>query len=178
MDATTLLVSVATDADQSAFAELFKHFAPRLKTYYLRGGLEAGTAEDLAQEVMAAVWKKSILFDRRRGSAAAWIFTIARNLRTDRRRQYRGSEVALEQVQLPADIAGADDAIFAIQSVDRLYVAIGELPPEQAEALRAAFLKEQSHGEIAETSGLPLGTVKSRIRMALKGLRAKLRILQ
>lgn len=170
-----LLLAVARDRDRAAFAELFRHFAPRLKAYLTRLGAEGALADELVQEAMLTVWRRADGFDPAQASAATWIFTIARNRRIDGLRRESRPEVDPEDPALvPAPPEAADTLIEAAQETGRLQSAISDLPAEQAELLRLAYYEDQPHSAIAERTGLPLGTVKSRLRLALGRLRKAL----
>ncbi len=167
------LIAVRDRRDRVAFGRLFDHFAPRLKAMMLRGGLRDGTAEDVVQDVMLAVWHKAAQFDPHRADAAAWIFSIARNRRIDlaRRRPLAQLEELPEIESLEPDAA---QLLGLQQEARHLHEALARLAPEQAEALRAAYFDEIPHSRISEITGLPLGTVKSRIRLGLDRLRHEL----
>ena len=170
-----LIETIARDADRAAFGELFGHFAPRVKAYMMRLGADDRAAEDLAQETLLTVWRRAASFDRRQAGAATWIFTIARNKRIDLLRRERRPELDPDDPALtPAPAADAHDTLVAAQDEDRIRRALAVLPAEQAEMLRLAFFEDMSHGRIAEMRNMPLGTVKSRIRLALARLRAAL----
>ncbi|MBA5778567.1 sigma-70 family RNA polymerase sigma factor [Stappia sp. F7233] len=170
-----LILQVAVARDQAAFTALFDHFAPRIKAYLMRLGADAGSAEELTQEVMIALWRKAALFDPAKSSAATWLFRIARNRRIDALRRDRSSDLDPEDPELrPAAPEDADEAFDAQLREERIRVALGELPEEQAALVRLAFFSGQSHSQIAEVTSLPLGTVKSRIRLAFARLRKAL----
>lgn len=169
-----LIEAIAERADRAAFAELFAHFAPRLKAYLMRLGADPATAEEVVQDAMLTVWRKAGSFDRQQAGAATWIFTIARNRRIDRLRRERRPELEPDDPALvPAGPEDADAAVWSTQVEGRLRTAIASLPPEQSDLIRRAYFEDLSHREIAEASGLPLGTVKSRIRLALQRLRER-----
>lgn len=168
--------ALATSAARPAFAALFRHFAPRIKGYLVRSGSDEALAEEIAQEAMAALWRSAASFDPSRAQLSTWLFTIARNLRIDhhRRRAASGdaSDAEWDADQQPADAGLAPDELAA--AAQRSYgvrLALSELPPEQALVLRLSFFDEQPHSRIARELGIPLGTVKSRIRLALGQLR-------
>lgn len=170
--------AIAAHQDRTAFAALFEYFAPRIKTYMQRSGVNDVRAEELAQETMLAVWRKAALFDPASANAATWIFAIARNLRIDAyRRERRGqigetSDVALE---FHADEAPQPDASLAsAQSDRRVRAALAALSAEQVRVIELSFFEEKAHSEIAKILGIPLGTVKSRMRLAMKRLRTLL----
>lgn len=179
LDERTLLADlmqrIALSGDRAAFRALFQHFAPRLKGYLVRLGLEAGRAEELAQEVMVTVWRKADSFDRAQGSVATWVFRIARNRRIDLFRRDRTAQLDEHDPGLmPVAQAAPDAALDAYQRQARIALALAELPPEQRDLVRAAFYEDLTHAEIAERTGLALGTVKSRLRLAFGKLRAQL----
>lgn len=170
---TGLLASVGKDRDREAFAALFSYFAPRLKNFYLRRGADSGLAEDLAQETMLRIWHHAVQFDPSRAAPAAWIFGIARNLRADTlRRRHRPPELDLPEPYAPENSPEAA-AIHAQQEL-RLRAALHDLPGPQLEAVRAAYFEELPHSEAHQALGIALGTLKSRLRLALERLRAAL----
>ncbi|WP_036554398.1 sigma-70 family RNA polymerase sigma factor [Nisaea denitrificans] len=171
-----LIEAIAESQDKMAFRQLFEHFAPRLKSYLLRLGADPATAEDVAQEAMVMVWRKAASFDRRQAGASTWIFTIARNKRIDRLRRERRPELDPEDPGLvPAAEPAPDRSLQDTQARRHIASAMRALPDEQAELVRRAFFDDESHSRIAEESGLPLGTVKSRIRLALTRLRHEMK---
>jgi RNA polymerase sigma-70 factor (ECF subfamily) len=163
--------AVALHRDREAFACLFAHFAPRLKAWLMRTGATAQAAEDFAQDAMLAVWRKADLFDSRRAGASAWIFAIARNRRLDMIRREKRQPPAPELDPCAPERDQPDVLLAASQDATRVRQALQHLTPDQAVALRLAFFLDQSHSEIADRLGLPLGTVKSRIRNAMIRLR-------
>lgn len=167
---------IAADRDREAFASLFRHFAPRIKAYCLKRGSAAAMAEEIAQEAMIQVWRRAAQFDRRKASASTWIFTIARNKRIDLfRRESRpevtDEDIAQETMANMADDGDASEEVARQEAGNELATQIEALPSEQAEVLRKAFYEDKTHQAIAEELNLPLGTVKSRIRLALGRLR-------
>lgn len=165
-----LMARVRLAGDQAAFAELFRHFAPRIKGFLMRSGTSEAQAEELVQEVMATVWRKAATFDPSRASLAAWIFTIARNRRIDLARRTMRPEP--EDLSWGPDTAPDQADVLAFQQeAAALADAVGRLPETQRDLIERAFFGENTHNEIAEATGLPLGTVKSRIRLALEKLR-------
>jgi RNA polymerase sigma-70 factor (ECF subfamily) len=170
-----LIARVAQRQDRAAFAALFEHFAPRVKAYLMRLGADDGSAQELAQEVMLAVWRRAASFNPALASVSTWIFTIARNKRIDLLRRERHSELDPDDPALVPDPAvGADVVLDHAETGARLRAAIGSLPEEQARLLKMAYFEDKSHSAIAAETRLPLGTVKSRIRLALNRLRAVL----
>ena len=169
-----LIAAVATTRDRAAFAALFIHFAPRVKSFLQKRGADAAQAEDLAQEALLAVWRKAAQFDPARATAEAWIFAIARNLRIDALRRTRLAPQADDPTVAPEPPPAADALLAADQRAHRLRSAIATLPEEQSEALRLAYFDERSHSEMETALAIPLGTVKSRLRLAMTRLRAVL----
>lgn len=169
-----LLARVGKERDRDAFVTLFSYFAPRLKSFYLRRGADDGSAEDLAQETMLRIWHHAAQFDPSRATPGAWVFGIARNLRVDalRRQRRRMPEIALPDPCSPEDSPEAT-AIHA-QRESRLRAALRDLPGPQRDAVHAAFLNDLPHSEAHQALGIALGTLKSRLRLALARLRAML----
>ncbi|WP_201288964.1 sigma-70 family RNA polymerase sigma factor [Profundibacterium mesophilum] len=158
------------EGDRAAFALLYAHFAPRLKSFMLRSGAGETLAEDIAQDVMASVWHKAPQFDAARAGASTWIFTIARNRRIDdQRRAARPEPEVLDWGPEPEP--DPTEALSVQAETDLLHRALHGLPQAQRELIERAYFGEQSHREIAVLTGLPLGTIKSRIRLALDRLR-------
>lgn len=168
-----MMARIHSDRDQAAFAEIFRHFAPRVKGFLIKSGTDAATAEECAQEVMTLVWRKSHLFDPARASVATWIFTIARNKRIDMAR--RSARPVPEDLPWgPEPEPEAQDVIALQQDSARLAEALRDLPPAQRALVEKAYLGDMSQSEIATETGLPLGTIKSRLRLGLKKLRQKM----
>lgn len=171
-----LLVAVGRDQDRLAFGALFGHFAPRLKSYLRRLGCDSGAAEELVQEVMLLVWRRAESFDPRQASASTWMFTIARNKRVDSlRREQRPEFDPNDPLLLPAPGESADQRVESRECNSRLRAALKTLPAEQADLLRMAYFEDKPHSLISAEHGIPLGTVKSRLRLAMDRLRRALR---
>ena len=173
-DAAALIRAIAEDRDRAAFAELFVRYAPRLKAYMRRLGAADEVAEEIVQETMLMVWRKAALFDPARAGASTWIFTILRNLRIDMMRRTRPLPPELDTLAEEVEPAEADSLIDAARRSARLRAALASLPPEQAEVVRLSFFDERPHAEIERALGIPLGTVKSRLRLAMIKLRSVL----
>jgi len=170
-----LIEAVAKSQDRGAFATLFEHFAPRVKTFMRRSGASDASADELAQETLLAVWRKASLFDTSSAGASSWIFTIARNLRIDAlRREKRGSGHETSEVDAEFQVdeqPQPDSRLVSAQSETRVRAALAELSDEQMRVIELSFYEEKAHGEIAQILQIPLGTVKSRLRLAMKRLR-------
>lgn len=174
-DFDRLLRRVADTGDRAAFKALFEHFAPRVKAYAMRLGAGAQAAEDLAQEAMLTMWRKAALFDPARASAGTWIFTIARNLRIDLLRRERLAHRNGEDPSLAPEFEpDAGEGFDARQSEAALRLALRSLPAEQVQIVTMSFFSDKPHSEIAAELNIPLGTVKSRLRLAMARLRAGL----
>jgi RNA polymerase sigma-70 factor (ECF subfamily) len=170
-----LVEQVAASQDRSAFAALFAHYGPRVKGYLVRLGLAQAQAEDVAQEVMVTVWRKAGLFDRRQASVSTWIFRIARNRRIDAFRRDQRAVLDADDPSLQPQAEAAPDAgLDVLEREDQIRLALADLPAEQRDLIRRAFYEGLSHREIAEVTGVPLGTVKSRLRLAFNKLRLSL----
>lgn len=171
----SLVERVAEHRDRAAFVQLFDHFAPRLNAHLRRMGADAAVAEEIAQEVMVVLWRKAALFDRTKSSVATWLYRIARNRRIDLLRRDRSALIDAEDPALqPSGVPAPDDGIDARTREDKVRAAMRLLPPDQLALVRLAFFDGLSHSEIATREGLPLGTVKSRIRLAFGRLRKQL----
>ena len=174
-DPAKWIVAVASRRDPAAFAALFAFYAPRIKSMLMRQGAAADAAEDVAQETLVSVWRKSAFFDPSRASASAWIFTIARNLRIDRLRGDNRAKLyaALETIE-SEEPERPDGALETAERQERVRAALGHLPEEQVQVLKLSFFEDRAHGDIATQLNLPLGTVKSRLRLAMNRLRGLL----
>nr|WP_238928707.1 sigma-70 family RNA polymerase sigma factor [Alexandriicola marinus] len=164
------ITAVREDRDQEAFARLFSHFAPRVKAFLMKSGSSPEFAEECTQEVMATIWRKAHMFDGSKASVSTWIFTIARNRKIDMIRKQRRPEPE-DLPWGPEEEPSQTDALIIEEETERLGKAIAELPEKQRKLIERAYFGELSHSEIAEETGLPLGTIKSRIRLALERLR-------
>jgi RNA polymerase sigma-70 factor (ECF subfamily) len=166
------LQRIAERGDVEAFRKLFQAYGPRVKAYMMRQGADANTAEELAQETMLTVWRKAGLYSGEKGSATTWIFTIARNLRIDKLRKEM-TWVALPEGHDEEASADAlpDEVISERERKGRVQQALSGLPADQLEVVSLSYIEGLSHSEIAERLGLPLGTVKSRMRLAYQKIR-------
>ncbi len=167
-----LVLKVGRDRDREAFVQLFRHFAPRVKAYLLRLGADDGTAEEATQETMLSLWRRADSFDPTQAGAGTWVFTLARNRRIDLIRRERRPEPDNGAAELVADPAEpADQRIEAEERDRRVRVALEVLPREQAALIEMAYYQDLTQTAIAEKTGLPLGTVKSRFRLAFARLK-------
>jgi RNA polymerase sigma-70 factor (ECF subfamily) len=170
-----LLVLVGQSQDRAAYSQLFAYYAPRVKSYLMRLGADAAGAEEIAQDVMVTVWRKAGLFDRAQASVSTWIFRIARNRRIDVFRRTKRPDLPPDEPMVLPAAAEAPDARVDAQDVEaRVREAMKDLPAEQMEMLQLAFYEGLSHRDIADRLDVPLGTVKSRIRLAFLKLKGKL----
>lgn len=174
MEWADLIAAIALREDQKAYRQLFDFFAPRIKGYLIRTGSSRAEAEEIAQDALIAVWRKADKFDPGTTGAAAWIFTISRNLRIDAVRRGRRSDQMLKEIEaeyVPETSESLDAAIVQGQDALRVDAALSGLSAEQSEVIRLSFIEQRPHAEIAALLGIPLGTVKSRIRLAMNRLR-------
>ena len=174
-----LLVRVGSNRDRSAFKKLYEHFAPRLKSFLLRIGSDISAAEEICQESMIMVWRRAETFNPESAGASTWIFTIARNKRIDKLRKDNRPLPDLNDpsfFQIPVD--KSDDILQRVEEEKKITNALKNLPPEQAKLILSAYYEEKSHRKIADETNLPLGTVKSRIRLAINRLRTQLEELE
>jgi RNA polymerase sigma-70 factor (ECF subfamily) len=174
-----LLLRVGSDRDRFAFKKLYEHFAPRLKSFLLRIGSDMSAAEEICQESMIMVWRRAETFNPDSAGASTWIFTIARNKRIDKLRKDNRPLPDLNDpsfFQIPVD--KSDDILQRVEEEKKITNALKNLPPEQAKLILSAYYEEKSHRKIADEMNLPLGTVKSRIRLAINRLRTQLEELE
>ena len=173
-DPVRLIKQIAATQDRGAFAELFQHYMPRVKAMMMRRGASADRAEDLAQETLLRLWRKAAQYDPGRASASAWVYTIARNVSVDLvRRDGRAAAWLEEQSRLEEqDCVEQPEQHLLIMERDGLVRStLATLPEEQLRVVRLSFFDGLAHSEIAERLDLPLGTVKSRIRLAMQRMR-------
>ncbi|MDW3205701.1 MAG: sigma-70 family RNA polymerase sigma factor [Alphaproteobacteria bacterium] len=171
-DLAAMMRRLAEDEDRDAFAALFEYFAPRIKAYMMRSGSDDVAAEEFAQEAMLMVWRRASSFDPSQASVATWVFTIARNKRIDAFRRNNRPELDPDDPLLqPAAEPMQDDKMEEDQVAEAIRTAMADLPAEQVRMLQMAFYEDKAHSEIAEETGLPLGTVKSRLRLAMGKLK-------
>ena len=169
------VADVAQRRDRAAFARLFGYFAPRINGYLMRMGTEQALAEEIAQDALATLWNKASLYDPAKSSVSTWLYRIARNRRIDLARRNRSGQMDLnDPMLLPAESGAADQHYDDQQRDDAVRVALESLPPEQLDLVKRAFYEGLSHADIAKETGLPLGTVKSRLRLAFTRLRRTL----
>ena len=164
------MARIRDNKDRAAFSEIFDHFAPRVKGFLMKSGADASLAEECTQDVMAALWHKAHQFDASRASVATWIFTIARNRKIDLLRRQRRPEPE-DLTWGPEAEPDQEDVVSLQQETEMLGAALPELPAAQRELIEKAYFGDLTHSEIAAETGLPLGTIKSRIRLALDRLR-------
>lgn len=172
-----LLLAVAQKKDKVAFAELFDYFAPRIKSFLIKGGATPDQAEELAQETMVAVWQKAATFNPAKANASTWIFTVARNKRIDTLRKKIRPETQSDDSDLIADETPlASETMAAEEESNIMAGVLKSLPQEQANLLYKSFFEDKTHADIAAETNIPLGTVKSRIRLALDKLRSDTKV--
>ena len=174
-DINDLIRIVAQERDRNAFRIVFKHFAPRLLAFLKKRGSEQQIAEEVTQETMVNVWNKAGQFNPSKAAASTWIFTIARNAWIDHLRKSKRPEIDENDPALvPEPEPAAHDVMSRRQETECLVSAVNKLPADQKEVLQLAFFQDKAHGEVAKELGIPLGTVKSRIRLALNRIRGEL----
>jgi RNA polymerase sigma-70 factor (ECF subfamily) len=170
-----LLAAVGARHDDRAFTTLFDHFTPRLQAQMVRLGLAPFAAADVAQDVMETIWRKAHLFDPSKSAAATWVFRIAHNRRIDIGRRSREQSCATEELfDIPDPAESNDDRTDAAQREKQVHAALDTLPREQLTMVQLAFFEGLSHATIAARTNLPIGTVKSRLRLAFSRLRRSL----
>lgn len=171
------MLAVRDTRDRDAFGALFDHFAPRLKGFIMRTGSSAHNAEEIVQDVMLTVWRKAHMFDPHRAQVSAWVYQIARNRQIDIARKYN-RPIPDELAEDPGSEPDASQILAVEQETGKLKQALSTLKPEQREIIEKAYLGELTHQEISDQTGLPLGTIKSRIRLGLDRLRHELKAMR
>jgi len=172
-EAVGWLRAIAVEGSRDAFERLYGQFAPRIKSYMIRQGADAATADDLAQETMVQIWRKAKQYDPAKAAPGAWIYRVARNLQIDRLRRRKLHEVELTaEADRPDEGSGGHERSVERPDADKLRELVATLPDEQLDVVRLAFFEGLSHSEIGERLSIPLGTVKSRMRLAFGKLRA------
>lgn len=169
------ILNIAESQDISSFKKIFEYFSPRLKSFLMKSGAEENIAEEIIQETMTIIWTKADYYDPKVASPSTWIYTIARNKKIDILRKSRKAILEdIETAVLPAVEPKTEENIEHDQKFDMIAQHLDALPKDQLDLLKMNFFEEKSHGEISELTGIPLGTVKSRIRLALEKIRGKL----
>lgn len=174
---TVWMIAVRDNRDRTAFAALFDYFAPRLKGFIIRSGASAHQAEEIVQDVMLTIWRKAATFDPHRAQVSAWIYQIARNRQIDIARK-ENRPMPEELREEPGTEPDASQILGVEQEAGQLKQALAKLKPEQREIIEKAYIGELTHQEISAQTGLPLGTIKSRIRLGLERLRHELKDLK
>ena len=173
-DTDEALIARVARGDREAFAQIFSAYAGKVKGYLLRLGAPAAVAEDLAQDAMVAIWRRAASFDATKAKVSTWVFVIARNAWIDKLRREK-TELAYRSVTIiteESEEEAPDSAAVRGQTEEQVAVAMATLSEEQRQVVRLSFFEDRPHSEIAERLSLPLGTVKSRLRLALIKLRA------
>lgn len=175
LDLSACIEAIAAEKSRVAFTTLFNHMAPRIKAYCLKRGANPAEAEETAQETMIQVWRRAGQYDPARASATTWVFTIARNKRIDLFRKEQHPEVTADDlIQSMSDPVDAESRLEQAEAGETLAEKIRDLSPDQAEVIHKAFFEDKTHQAISEELDVPLGTVKSRIRLALTKLRSSM----
>lgn len=168
----TLLNNISANKDKDSFIQLFEYFAPRVKSFLMKGGLTPEMADELSQETMLAVWNKAEQFDKSQASASTWIYTIARNKKIDFFRKNARRNITQHDLAFsPSEIESADDMVNFDDQQTKIKQTLKEIPQEQADLIFKAYFEDKTHKDISEETGIPLGTVKSRIRLGLERMR-------
>ena len=166
---------IANDRDEAAFGFLFRYFAPRIKSYCLRLGADASGAEEITQEAMVSIWRNAAQFDSSKASPSTWIFTIARNLTIDRFRKTRRPQFDPNDPALvPDEQLPPDRLVEQTEKQENVRKIMDTLSSNERNVLMLSFYEDLSHFEISRRLSIPVGTVKSRIRLAFAKIRSRL----
>jgi len=172
------LQAIGRDRDEAAFADFYNYYAGRVKSFLMGKGMSDEISDELMQEIMLTVWRRAESYDPAKAAASTWLFTIARNRRIDYLRGNSRIEVELEDEMLDVESDESETQagfVDAEQAAERLHRALEKLPQEQRQVMHLSYFRGQSHGAIAEWLDLPIGTVKSRIRLAMQAVRSSLK---
>lgn len=172
-----LMIAIARRRDQKALAELFGIYGPKLKGWLIARGVQAGSAEDVIQDVMIRVWTRAETFDPERAAFSTWVYRLTRNRWIDIQRKNQRMDIRDPMIMnIIADdiVPSVEDDFTRGQIADRLHEELESLKPSHKELVHMAFMEHKTHAEISDETGIPLGTVKTRIRSAMKFLRAKI----
>lgn len=174
-DWASLMLDIAERRDKAAFQGIFDYYAPRVKSFIMRGGIPEITAEEVAQETLLTVWRKADKYNPALASASTWIFTIARNKKIDRlRKDSRPLPDANDPTFAGPAVETPETTAWHSINAKKIHSALAQLPEDQRKVLTLAFIEENPHVAVSEMLGIPLGTVKSRIRLGLEKLRTLL----
>ena len=171
------LVAIGRDRDEAAFADVYGYYAGRVKSFLIGKGMSDEIAEEITQEIMLTVWRRADSYDPAKAAASTWLFTIARNRRIDYLRGNSRIEVELDDEMLDMETTENDPQakfVSDAQAASKLQSALEKLPQEQRQVMHLSYFRGQSHGAIAKWLDLPIGTVKSRIRLAMQSVRSSL----
>ena len=167
-----LISNIAQKNCRISYKKLFIYFAPKIKSFMMGQGVKANEAEDIAQDTMLKIWRKASLFDAKKAKASTWVFTIARNIRIDLIRKQTRQNRFSHEIQPDSYEDNIPQNMIAEQSAEQVKEAMKHLPPEQLQVLKLSFYEDFSHSQIAKSLAIPIGTVKSRLRLALSRLKA------
>lgn len=171
------LLAIATSRDETAFADFYGYYAGRVKSFLMGKGMSEEISEELTQEIMLTVWRRAESYDPKKAAASTWLFTIARNRRIDYLRGNSRIEVELDDELLDVENTDSDSQVTYVadeQAARQLEKALARLPHEQRQVMHLSYFRGQSHGDIAQWLDIPIGTVKSRIRLAMQSVRESL----
>lgn len=174
-----MVAKVSLTRDQTAFAQLYDFYAPRILSFLIRMRMPRALAEDVTQDVMATLWRKPHLYDASKSSLATWLYRVARNRRIDlaRRERLQSAQESFDPDRVEGGVitnSPMDSLLDAGERESRLRQTLQSLPPEQLTLVRLAFYEALTHSQIAAQTKLPIGTVKSRLRLAFSRLRRAL----
>lgn len=163
--------AIGESQDRGAYQAIYQHFAPKVKSFYIQQG-QSSKAEELTHEVFLRIWQKANSYNPEKAQVSTWIFTIVRNLRIDFLRKKKLDEVHVEQETLLSEDQHLDDKVEQARTKSRLLSVFKLLNDEQRNVLQKVYFEDKSHQIAANELEMTPGTVKSRIRSALKILRS------
>lgn len=157
--------------DAAALRDLYDRYGAVVHSFAYRLTRDATLAEETVQDVFVTLWRRAADFDPTRAKLTTWLFVVARNRAIELGRQKARRPELRDDLDPGGEAPDPADLVAVADEAQRLAEAVAELPEEQLEVLRLAYFDGLSHSEIAEVIGLPLGTVKGRMRLAVQRLR-------
>jgi RNA polymerase sigma-70 factor (ECF subfamily) len=165
-----LILEIANHKSKPAFIALFNRVSAKLKAYAIRCGANQADAEEIVQECLLIVWRKAPTFNPKAASAITWLYTIVRNKRIDFIRKQRPDLICSDDLWPEPESEELEKHVESDLNANIIRTLLYELPEEQRQIVFKVYFEGKSHSEIANELDLPLGTIKSRLRLAMKKL--------